>query len=33
MGSLNLRKTLLSKKYSKDEIRAMVPNVEGKILM
>ena len=32
-GSLNLRKTPLSKKYSEDEIRAMVPNVEGKILM
>jgi hypothetical protein len=30
-GSLNLRKTPLSKKYSEDEIRAMVPNVKGKI--
>jgi hypothetical protein len=33
MGSLNLRKTPLSKNHSEAEIRAMVPNVKGKILM
>ena len=32
-GYLYLSNTPLSKKYSKDEIRAMVPNVKGKILM
>ena len=32
-GNLSLRNTPLSKKYSKDEIRAMVPNVKGNIRM
>ena len=30
-GYLDLRYTPLSKKYSEDEIRAMVPNIEGEI--
>ena len=32
-GSLHLNRTPLSEKYSEAEIRAMVPNVKGKILM
>jgi hypothetical protein len=32
-GNLDLYSTPLSEKYSKDEIRAMVPNVEGEIIM
>jgi hypothetical protein len=32
-GYLDLKNTPLSKKYSKDEIRAMVPNVKGDIYL
>jgi hypothetical protein len=32
-GYLNLYNTPLSKKYSKEEIRAMVPNIEDRIVM
>ncbi|CAB4138634.1 hypothetical protein UFOVP331_194 [uncultured Caudovirales phage] len=32
-GYLNLNRTPLSKKYSEEEIRAMVPNVKGKIFI
>ena len=32
-GTLSLLNTPLSKKYSKDEIKVMIPNVKGKIYM